>query len=123
MMIMRGKKLTNPNLKKLIEDIYTQGYKEKNKFLINLAKKLDRPARERAEVNLSKLQRVCKENDTILIPGSVLSAGILSKPLTVSAFRFSTNSKDKIKKAGGSILTIRELVKRNSKGTNVRLML
>ena len=116
------RKKTNPKLRKLTEDLYKQGYEEKNKFLINLAKKLDKPTRQRAEVNLSRLQRVCKENDSVVVPGSVLAAGLLSKPLTVSAFRFSANSKDKIKKAGGTTLTIRELIKRNPKGTKVRLI-
>jgi len=121
-MIMKRKNLTNTILVKTIEDLYTYGYKDSNKFMINLAKKLDKPTRQRAEVNLSKLERVCEKNETVVIPGTVLSAGILTKPLTVSAFKFSANAKDKIEKAGGSAMTINELVKKNPKGTKVRMI-
>ena len=113
---------TNPVTKKLIEDLSNHGYKEKSKFMINLSKELSAPTRRRARVNLTKLQRVCKENDVIVVPGKVLSYGILKKPITVSALSFSKTAEDKIIKAGGKIITIRELIGKNKKGTNVRLI-
>ena len=114
---------TNPILKKLIEDIRNQGYKEKIPFLIEIAKKLEKSRRKRPEVNLSRLNRVCKENETVIIPGKVLSSGILRKPLTVAAASFSMRSIEKIQKAGGKTMSIRELIKDNPKGTNVRIVI
>jgi len=112
---------TNPNTKKIIEDLFNQGHKEKSKFKINLAKQLSVPTRQRAKVNLVKLQRVCKENEIIVVPGKVLSYGILTKPLTVSALSFSDMASKKIQNAGGKIITITELVKQTN-GKNVRLI-
>lgn len=114
---------TNPVLKDLINELRTQGYKDNIKFMINLAKRLETARRRRAEVNISKLERVCKKDETVVVPGKVLSSGILTKPLTVAALNFSTQAKEKIKKAGGNAITIKELIKKNPKGTNVRLMI
>jgi large subunit ribosomal protein L18e len=114
---------TNPILKKLIEDMRNQGYKEKIPFLIEIAKKLEKSRRKRPEVNLSKLNRVCKENETVIVPGKVLSSGILRKPLTVAAASFSMSAIEKIQKAGGKTISIRELIKNNPKGTNVRIVI
>jgi len=114
---------TNPILKKLIEDIRNQGYKEKIPFLIEIAKKLEKSRRKKPEVNLSKLNRVCKENETVIVPGKVLSSGILKKPLTVVAASFSMSAIEKIQKAGGKAISIRELIKDNPKGTNVRIVI
>jgi len=114
---------TNPILKSLIEEIRTQGYKEDIPFLIELAKKLETPTRRRAEVNLSKLNRVCKENETVIVPGKVLSSGFLKKPLKIAALNFSMMSIEKINKAGGKAMSIKELIKENPKGTNVRIVI
>jgi len=114
---------TNPILKKLIEDIRNKGHKEKIPFLIELAKKLEKSKRKKPEVNVSKLNRVCKNNETVIVPGKVLSSGTLKKPLTVAAANFSMSAVEKIQKAGGNPISIRELVETNPKGTNVRIVI
>lgn len=114
---------TNPILKQLIEDIKDQGYRENIPFLLDIAKKLETSARKRPEVNLTKLNRVCKANETVIVPGKVLSSGTLKKSLTVAAANFSMTAVEKIQKAGGKAITIRELIKSNPKGTNVRIVI
>jgi len=113
---------TNPIIKSLIEDIRNHGYRENIPFLIKLADEMEKPRRSRAEVDLSKLNRICKENETIVVPGKVLSSGILKKPLKVAAASFSMSAIEAIQKSGGKVLTIEELVKENPKGTNVRIV-
>lgn len=114
---------TNPILVKLIEELREKGYKEKIPFLIEIAKKLETSSRVRPEVNLTKLDKICKENETVIVPGKVLSTGNLKKPLTVAAASFSMSSIEKIQKAGGKVLSIKELVESNPKGTNVRIVI
>ena len=114
---------TNPIMKKLIEDMRNQGYKEKIPFLIEMAKKLEKSKRKKPEVNLSKLNRVCKDNETAIVPGKVLSSGILKKPLTVAAASFSMTAVEKIQNAGGKTLSISELIKINPKGKDVRIVI
>jgi len=114
---------TNPIIATMIEEIRNRGYREKIPFLIKLADELETPKRQRAEVNLSKLNRVCKDNDIVVVPGKVLSSGILKKPLKVAAASFSMAAIEEIQKAGGKVLSIEELVKENPKGTNVRIVI
>ncbi|HIQ49870.1 MAG TPA: 50S ribosomal protein L18e [Nanoarchaeota archaeon] len=113
---------TNPLLRKLIEDLRTRGYKEKIPFLIKIADELSRQRRRRVEVNVGKINRLCKENETIIVPGKVLGYGILTKPVTVAAWKFSKQAMEKIKSAGGKTLTIEELVAKNPKGSGVRII-
>jgi len=114
---------TNPILKKLIKDIRNKAHKEKIPFLIEIAKKLEKSRRKRPEVNLTKLNRVCKNNETVVVPGKVLSSGTLKKSLTVAAANFSMSAVEKIDKAGGKAISIRELMETNPKGTNVRIVI
>ena len=114
---------TNPILMKMIEDIREKGYKENIPFLIDIAKKLEASRRIKSEVNLTKLNRVCKENETIIVPGKVLSAGTLKKHLTVAAANFSMSAVEKIQKAGGKAMSIRELIEVNPKGKNIRIVI
>ena len=114
---------TNPIIANLIEDIRNRGYKEKIPFLIKLADEMETPRRSRSEVDLSRLNRVCKENEIVIVPGKVLASGILKKKLTVAAASFSMAAIEGIQKAGGKVLTIEDLIKENPKGTNVRIVI
>jgi len=114
---------TNPIIAAMIEDIRNRGYREKIPFLIKLAEELETPRRQRAEVDLSKLNRVCKENETVVVPGKILSSGILKKPLRVAAASFSMSAIEAIQKSGGKVLSIEDLIKENPKGTNVKIVI
>ena len=119
---MKKRKPSNPFLADLIEELSNKGYKDKNKFLLALAKKLKKPANIRAEVNLSRINRHTKDGDTIVVPGKVLSSGILEKKLTIACFKSSEKAQKKIKDSGSSIPTIKELIEKNPKGSNVKFI-
>lgn len=113
---------TNPILKKLIENLKEQSLKNKSLFLRDIAEKLNKPRRQRVEVNIAHIERHSQEGETVIVPGVILGYGDLSKPITVSGWKFSKSAIDKIKQAKGTVLTIEELVKNNPKGTNVKIM-
>lgn len=113
---------SNPLLRSAIAELRMHGYKEKSKFLLAVADLLEKPTRRRIGVNLSKLERVCNANDAAVVPGKVLSSGVLSKPLDVYAWSFSKEAKSKIEKAGGKVFSIKELIEKNPKGTGVRIV-
>ncbi len=48
-----------------------------------LADELDKPKRRRVAVNLSRIDRHAAEGEVVAVPGKVLAAGSLSKPLKV----------------------------------------
>lgn len=113
---------SNPDLQKLIEELRSKCYKEKSGFLLAVAELLGKPARARAEVNLSKLERVCNAKEDVIIPGKMLADGILTKPLTVACLNASETARKKVEKAGGKIIPIGQLIEKNPKGTNVRII-
>ena len=112
---------TNPLLKKLIEDLREKSH-HGNPFLKEIAEKLNKPRRQRVEVNLADIERHTKKDDVIIVPGIVLGYGEISKPLTISAWKFSKPAEERIKNSKGKALSIQELVKENPRGTNVKII-
>lgn len=113
---------TNPYLRELIDFLRRKSGELKVRIWKVVAEKLEKPTRQRIEVNLNRIERYAKENETIVVPGVVLGTGFLTKKLTIAAWRFSQSAKKKIEKAGGKAISIKELVEKNPKGSNVRIM-
>ncbi len=118
---------TNIELRKLIRDLKKASRKYNAPIWRDVAERLSRPRRQRAEVNVGKLdglarRGVIQENETVLVPGKVLGDGVLTQPLRVAAWRFSRTARKKIEAAGGECLTIRELMEENPRGSYVRII-
>lgn len=113
---------TNPILKALIEELKKKSIEKKSNFLKDIAEKLNKPRRQRVEVNLAHIERYAKKNETIIVPGVILGYGELTKPLTISAWKFSKPAIQKIEKSKGKAISIEELVSKNPSGTNVRIL-
>jgi len=113
---------TNPFMRELIQTLRTKSLELKAPIWKRVAEKLEKPRRRRVEVNLSEIERNAEKNDTIIVPGVVLSNGELTKPLKIAAWKFSGNAKEKIEKSKGKAIDIEELMKENPKGSNVKVM-
>ncbi len=113
---------TDPNLMTLIDELKRESREKETAIWRDIALRLEKPSRNWAEVNLSRLERYCNDGDVIVVPGKVLGAGSLNKKLTVAAFRFSDSAKKAIEEAGGKNLSIMDLVKENPEGSGVRIM-
>ena len=113
---------TDPALIALISDLKAQERDNGAAIWRDIAKRLEKPKRNWAETNLSKLDRYANDGETIIIPGKVLAAGEISKKITVAAWSFSEAAKQAIVDAGGKAIGIRDLMAENPKGSNVRIM-
>ncbi len=113
---------TNPNLVSLIEDLKNQAREKNAPIWRDVAERLERSSKHWAEVNLSKIQRNVEDGDTIIIPGKVLGAGLLSKEVTVGAFKASKSAEESIAEAGGEYLDLRELAERKPEGSEIQIM-
>lgn len=113
---------TDPTLLILIQELKRESREGDVAIWRDIARRLEKPRRNWAEVNISRLERYANDGDTIVVPGKVLGAGSLSKKLTVAAYRFSDSAKEMIENAGGRNITIKELVEENPSGTGVRIM-
>lgn len=113
---------TNPQLVALIFDLKAKSRETEAAIWRDVALRLEKPKKNWAEANLSKLERYAADGETVLVPGKVLAAGTISKKITVAAYDFSDAAKKSIEAAGGKTLSLMELAEANPKGTGVRIL-
>ncbi len=114
--------MMNKEIEKTIRELKTAKKKTGQSIWGALAEELDKPKRIRVDVNLSSINRLTKEGEIAAIPGKVLAAGILEHPVTVAAYSFSEEAKEKIKAAGGVVKTLSELVAEGVDPSKVKLI-
>ncbi len=113
---------TNPDLTNLIRLLRRKSRENEVAIWRDAAERMSKPKRQRIAVNISRIDRYTQENDDVLVPGKVLGAGLITRPVRVAALDFSDQARAKIHKAKGKCLSIPELVEMNPKGTNVKLI-
>jgi len=112
---------TNSELRNLIEELKKKSRDHAVNLWKRVAEDLEKSARQRRIVNLYKINKYTKENDTIIVPGKVLGVGELDHNVIIAAFKFSGSAFDKINKIGKAI-TINELIKESPKGKKIRII-
>ena len=115
-----AKKVTKTNevLLNIVVDLKKTATAKKAKIWKAVADELLKSTRKMREVNLEKINRVTKQNDVIVVPGKVLGTGTLNHKVTVAAFSFSESAKKKLE----NVLSIPELLKKNPKGSGVKII-
>ncbi|MBT3303844.1 50S ribosomal protein L18e [Candidatus Woesearchaeota archaeon] len=112
----------NYQLQQLIRELKKKSIEDKAGLWKRIAVDLEKPSRQRRVVNISRVNKFCKDNEIIVVPGKLLAEGELSKKVNIAAFSFSESAKDKIEKASAQIMTIQELMKKNPKTSEVRII-
>ena len=107
------KRKRNPQLVETIE-------LAKKNNLLDLAKKLSTSTKLQSKINLEELDKL-KENKFI-IAGKVLGSGDINREISISALAFSESAKEKLKKAGCEINTIKQEIEKNSKLPGVKII-
>ncbi|MBT4595743.1 50S ribosomal protein L18e [Candidatus Woesearchaeota archaeon] len=82
-----------------------------------LAKYLSRPKQKQISINLHKLSRKTKENQTVVIPGKILSVGNVGHKLTVYVHKVSFTAMEKLTKAGCKVHSFEKLMDDKPKNT------
>jgi len=111
---------TNYQLRKLIEEIEPIAYQ--SRFWKRILNDLKKSTRQKRVVNVYKIDKYARDGETIIVPGKVLSVGIINKKVDVAALDFSEEAKRKISEAKGKVLSIKELFQQNPEGKKVRIM-
>ncbi|MCK5234905.1 MAG: 50S ribosomal protein L18e [Candidatus Aenigmarchaeota archaeon] len=113
---------TNPMTVGLIRDLKKLAVKENVNIWKDIARFLGKSSRQRPSVNLGKLDKFYDGKLELIVPGKVLADGIITKPVKVSAFSVSSSAQDKLKSVKGSFTTLSDLMKKNPKGKNLRII-
>ncbi|PSP34023.1 50S ribosomal protein L18e [Halobacteriales archaeon QH_10_67_22] len=112
---------TNPRLSRLIADLKATARETGSDVWSDVAQRLEKPRRTHAEVNLGRIERYAREDETVVVPGKVLGSGVLQKDVTVAAVDFSGTAETKIDQVGETA-TLEQVVENNPEGANVRVI-
>ena len=119
---MKKVKTTNPELRELIRFLKKQSRENNTNVWRDIAERLAKPKRKRIAVNISHLNRSTQRNEVVVVPGKILGTGEMGHPITVAAFAFSEKAKERIKARRGKCLSFSDLIKKNPKGSKVRII-
>ena len=112
---------TNPRLDSLIADLKATARDGGSDVWADIAERLEKPRRTHAEVNLGRIERYAREEETVLVPGKVLGSGALRKDVTVAAVDFSGSAETKIETVGEAV-QLEEALENNPDGSDVRVI-
>ena len=113
---------TNPQLSELTRSLRKASKENRAPIWLAISNAINKPRRNMAQVNISRIARLTTDGETVAVPGKVLGAGTIGHKLTVAALSFSADAKEKIRNAGGMCMTLVELIRKNPKGTKVKIM-
>ncbi|MBW3015000.1 50S ribosomal protein L18e [Candidatus Woesearchaeota archaeon] len=113
---------TNIHLQKLIRELKKKAIDSNIRFWKVIAKELEKPTRKRRRVNLYKINKSIRKDETAVVPGKVLSLGEIDKKIIIAGLSFSEKALDKINKAGSKALSIEELFEKNPEAKKVRII-
>ena len=90
-------------------------------FLSRLANLAIKTSSSKRVVNLTRINKITKENDILFVPGKVLGTGNLSHKITLCSFSMSTAAANKIIQTGGKIVTYSDMIKKYPTGKGVMI--
>jgi large subunit ribosomal protein L18e len=119
---VRKIRTTNPELVNVVNFLKKQSRENNVGIWRDAAERLSKPRRNALAVNVSRLNRYTHKSETVIVPGKVLGTGRIGHPLTVGAFAFSAKAREKIEAAKGKCLSLDGLVRKDPKGSKVKII-
>ena len=103
----------------MVKDLKQASKKNEAPIWSRLADLAIKPSSSRRVVNLTRINKITKENDVLFVPGKVLGTGNISHKITLSSFSMSTTAANKIIQTGGKIMTYSDMIKKYPTGKGV----
>ena len=104
----------------MIKDLKQASKKNEAPIWSRLAKLAIKPS-ARKIVNLTRINKITKDNDVLFVPGKVLGTGNISHKIILSSFSISTTAAKKIIQTGGTIMTYSDMIKKYPTGKGVMI--
>lgn len=121
-MSIKTDRKTDNSLKSTVQNLTELSRLNSSEIWRDIARRLAGGRRRYASINLGKIDSLASDGDVLVVPGSILGAGSISKKLTISSLHISQKALEKIRAAGCTYKTIDELSKENPKGSNIKIM-
>ena len=103
----------------MVKDLKQASKKNEAAIWSKLADLALKPSSTKCTVNLTRINKITKENDVLFVPGKVLGTGNMSHKITLSSFSISTTAANKIIQSGGNIITYSDMIKKFPTGKGV----
>ena len=102
---------TKKSTRELIVRLEKLGKKNKSAIWMAVAEIISKPRRNRASINLWRLNKLAKKfpSKTFVMAGKVLGKGNVDQKITIAALEFSREAKEKIEAAKGKAMLIDEI--------------
>ena len=114
--------MTNAVVLHIAKELKEASKKNKAPIWSRLAELALKPSSARRTVNVSRIDRLTKDGDVIVVPGKVLGTGCMSHKITLCSFSISNSGAQKILERGGKILNYSELIKNHPTGKGVTII-
>jgi large subunit ribosomal protein L18e len=114
--------MTNQVVIRMTKDLKKASIKNDAPIWAKLAEYAQKPSIARRDINLNRIDKLTKENDTVVFPGKVLGTGNVSHKITLCPFSISNSAAEKIISNGGKIISHLELIEQNPTGKGVVLL-
>ncbi len=121
-MARKKTKKTNPQIVELIDALKQASREHQAAIWKEIARRLESPSKNHAEVSLSRLNRSTSSGDVVVVPGKVLGTGSIDHPIYVAALNFSEAAQAKILAASGRVATLGEAMNTNQSGSNIKII-
>ena len=95
----------------LINDFEKLYRKTKKPLFGRIVNELKKSARQKRDINISKINRYSVEGSNIIVLGKVLSSGDMNHKVNIMAFYYSKSAMEKLIKSGSNAKLIDELAK------------
>ena len=103
----------------MVKDLKQASKKNEAPIWSKLADLALKPSSSKRTVNLTRINKITKENDVLFVPGKTLGTGNLSHKITLSSFSISTTARNKIIKSGGNVMAYSDMIKKFPTGKGV----
>jgi len=120
--MVRTTQYEDPSRLSLINQLRDIGRSKKAPIWTRTAEDLAKSNKDRAEINLDKINKLTKDNEMVLVAGKVLGSGSLDHAVTIASFKVSASARAKITGAKGQVLSIKEMADANPQGKGIRIL-
>ena len=114
--------MTNQVVIQMVKELKHASSKNDAPIWAKLAEFALKPSSARHVVNLTKISKITKDGDAIVVPGKILGTGKISHKITISSFSISNSAAKKIIEAGGTVSTFGEMIEKYPSGKGVSII-
>lgn len=121
-MSIKADKKTSSEITETIDTLLRVSRESNFSMWRDIARRLSGGKQRYASINVGKLNDISKEGEILIVPGSVLGEGKLTKKVVIAGLRASRTALDKISSSGSTFKKLKDLASENPKPSNARIM-